>query len=76
MNVEYDAYHKLSLAKIQVADPLPQIQNADVLAEQTVRNLLAKYSGSIQAVLQSLNEADRAYLTKRLALDVCYKQSK
>ena len=76
MNVEYDAYHKLSLAKIQVTDPLPQIQDVDALAEQTVRTLLSKYNGCMQEVLMSLPEADRTYLTKRLALRVCDKQSK
>ena len=64
--VEYDAYHKLSLARIQITDPLPQIQNVDVVAEETIRNVVTKYNSYMNAVLAALPEADRSYLEKHL----------
>ena len=35
-NVEYDAYHKLSLANIGVVDPIPQVTDLSGLLRQTV----------------------------------------
>ena len=67
MTIEYDAYHKLSLASIDINDPLPQIVNTDALINETIQNIIGKVGNSWDPIFASLSESDRSYLQKRLS---------
>ena len=62
--MEYDAYHKLSLAKIDTADPVPQITDTDGFITTTINQIAQKLGGSFDVVLSALPEVDKEYLKK------------
>ena len=64
--MEYDAYHKLSLAKIDTADPLPQITDTDSFITMTMNEIAQKLGGSFDVVLNALPDMDKEYLKKKL----------
>lgn len=64
--MEYDAYHKLSLAKIDTADPVPQITDTDGFITTTINQIAQKLGGSFDVVLSALPEVDKEYLKKKL----------
>ena len=66
-NVEYDAYHKLSLANIGVVDPIPQVTDLSGLLRQTVSCVMSKAVGGMEGVLASLSPSDREYMQNKLA---------
>ena len=66
-NVEYDAYHKLSLANIGVVDPIPQITDLSGLLRQTVSCVMSNAVGGMEAVIASLSPPDREYMQNKLA---------
>ena len=66
--MEYDAYHKLSLAKIDTADPVPQITDTDGFITTTINQIAQKLGGSFDVVLNVLPEVDKEYLKKKLLL--------
>ena len=67
MTIEYDAYHKLSLASIDIADPLPQVVDIDALIKETIQNVIEKVGNSWDPIFACLSESDRSYLQKRLS---------
>ena len=67
ISVEYDAYHKLSLAKIQSVDPLPQVVNPEDVAKEAAQSVLQKLGDSIHPLLASLPESERSYLENKLS---------
>lgn len=69
--IEYDAYHKLSLAKIDIADPLPQISDIDSVAKEAIQGIASKLGNSLDPIMAALPERDRSYLEKRLSFSVC-----
>ena len=66
-NVEYDAYHKLSLANIGVVDPIPQVTDLSGLLRQTVSCVMSNAVGGMEGVLASLSPSDREYMQNKLA---------
>ena len=70
--MEYDAYHKLSLAQIDTTDPVPQITDVDAFVTATINQIGQKLGGSMDVVLNALPAGDRAYLQKKmLSSPVC-----
>ena len=63
--MEYDAYHKLSLAQIDTVDPVPQVTDVDAFVTATINQIGQKLGGSMD-VLNALPAGDKAYLQKKL----------
>ena len=66
MNVEYDAYHKLSLAKIQTEDLAPQVNDLNMVVKDTIAFIGNVVPGGLNAVIECLPQEDKEYLKKRL----------
>lgn len=66
MNVEYDAYHKLALAKIQTEDLVPQVSDLNMVVKETLEFISTVVPGGLNAVIECLSQEDREYLKKRL----------
>lgn len=66
MNVEYDAYHKLALAKIQTEDLVPQVSDLNMVVKETLEFISTVVPGGLNAVIECLPQEDREYLKKRL----------
>lgn len=66
--VEYDAYHKLSLANIGVVDPLPQVNDLNSLLNQTISTVIGNTPGGLEAIYVSLSAVDREYLKNKLSI--------
>ena len=67
ITVEYDAYHKLSLANIGVVDPIPQVNDLNSLLRQTISNVIGNTPGGLEAMYVSLAPVDREYLQNKLS---------
>lgn len=66
--VEYDAYHKLSLANIGVVDPIPQVNDLNGLLRQTISSVIGNTPGGLEALYVSLSPVDREYLQNKLSI--------
>lgn len=77
LNVEYNAYHKLSLTKIGIEDPAPQVTDLKAMVKETLHFINNVVPGGVDAVVSSLPEADREYLQRRLLslYHVCENQT-
>lgn len=64
--VEYDAYHKLSLASIEPVDPIPEVKDLMKVTQDLISVVAQQCGGSLDSVLQALPQADQEYLWKKL----------
>lgn len=64
--MEYDAYHKLSLAQIDTVDPVPQVTDVDAFVTAIINQIGQKLGGSMDVLFNALPAGDKAYLQKKL----------
>ena len=64
--MEYDAYHKLSLASIEPADPIPEVKDMMKVTQDLISVVVQQCGGSLDSVLQALPRDDQEYLWKKL----------
>lgn len=64
--MEYDAFHKLSLASIESIDPIPEVKDMMKLTQDMLQEVAQKCGGSFESILAALPAVDREYLQNKL----------
>lgn len=69
--MEYDAYHKLSLAQIDTVDPVPQVTDVDAFVTAIINQIGQKLGGSMDVLFNGAARWRQGVSAEEAALIAC-----